>query len=154
MSKKGFTLIELLVAIAIIGLLASIVLVSLNSARIRAKDSRIISDVQQMRELAEMYYLDKGYYNNFCASSSCPETMANAYSQLMNDAKAQGGWIVNCGCNNSHCIVAKLASGKYYCVDTTTGTPRIYNTIPTSCAQSSSTCGGEQSCEPRGSGCL
>ena len=38
--QKGFTLIELLVVISIIGLLASGVLASLNSARMKARDAK------------------------------------------------------------------------------------------------------------------
>jgi len=60
--NKGFTLIELLVVIAIIGLLASIVLVSLNSARAKARDAKRKGDLKQIEIALEMYYDDHGTY--------------------------------------------------------------------------------------------
>lgn len=60
--NKGFTLVELLVVIAIIGLLASIVLVSLNSAREKARDSKRITDMRQIRLALEMFFDDNGHY--------------------------------------------------------------------------------------------
>ena len=64
--QKGFTLIELLVVIAIIGILATIVLVSLNTARQKARDTRRVSDMRQVALALEMYYDDNtstGYPN-------------------------------------------------------------------------------------------
>ena len=60
--EKGFTLIELLVVISIIGILATIVLVSLNTARKKARDARRVSDIRQMALALEMYYDANGGY--------------------------------------------------------------------------------------------
>ena len=59
---SGFTLIELLVVIAIIGMLASIIMASLNSARVKARDARRVSDIRQIRVALELYYADFGQY--------------------------------------------------------------------------------------------
>ena len=61
-SEKGFTLIELLVVIAIIGILSTIVLVSLNTARQKARDVRRVSDMRQIALGLEMYYDDENKY--------------------------------------------------------------------------------------------
>ena len=55
--KEGFTLIELLVVIAIIGMLAAGVMVSMGSARSKARDARRISDIKNL-DLAITLYFD------------------------------------------------------------------------------------------------
>lgn len=60
--SKGFTLIELLVVVAIIGILSSIVLASLNSARQKGRDARRVSDLKQLQLALELYYDANGAY--------------------------------------------------------------------------------------------
>ena len=61
-SKAGFTLIELLVVIAIIGILASIILASLNSATVKGRDTKRMSDLKQFQTALELYYDSHGNY--------------------------------------------------------------------------------------------
>jgi len=60
--KKAFTLIELLVAIAIIGILATVVVVNLSSSQKKARDARRLSDINQLDKALDIYYQQKGYY--------------------------------------------------------------------------------------------
>lgn len=62
MNKKGFTLIELLVVIAIIGLLSTLAVVALGSARQKARDAKRVSDLKQVQTALELYYTDKNAY--------------------------------------------------------------------------------------------
>ena len=69
--KKGFTLIELLVVVAIIGILASIVLASLNTARDKGLDAAIKSNLSNMRAQAALYYDDNKTYNSTGEAVGC-----------------------------------------------------------------------------------
>lgn len=60
--KQGFTLIEMLIVVAIIGVLASIVLVGLGPVQRRGRDARRIADLRETQNALELYFGKCTYY--------------------------------------------------------------------------------------------
>lgn len=69
--RLAFTMIELLVVISIIGLLASIILASINTARAKARDARRIEDIRQIQNALELYYYDFKQYPTVAGDPTC-----------------------------------------------------------------------------------
>ena len=78
--RKGFTLIELLVVISVIGLLASIVMAALTSARAKSRDATRAEALHQMSTAVEMYGTTNGHYPYTCAAAGWTSFDSAAYS--------------------------------------------------------------------------
>lgn len=121
--RRGFTLIELLVVIAIIGILASVVLASLNSARDKGEDAALKSNLNNIRAQAEIVYDDNDRsYDTVCedsnvtravdqAGGTCVDPLAGGGTDAVDDDGTNDGWAAEAPLN--------APAGAYYCVDHT-----------------------------------
>ncbi len=123
-NRKGFTLIELLVVIAIIGLLSTLAVVALGSARQKANDAKRLSDIKQIQTALELYYTDQNGYpsgsavnlgdtNHACLNSSGYTTTgcSNPYMGLVPKGPSAGEYYSYTGSTSTYSITATLQSG-------------------------------------------
>lgn len=129
--NKGFTLVELLIVIAIIGILSTAVLSSLNTSRVRAYDSKVKQQLAGLRSAAEIYYnnqIPNGYYNAGTLNS-CTTGTNTVFNDVTNDDNGRPGlYLIFTGfptpitleCNANaltYAVQANLIGGGYWCVD-------------------------------------
>ncbi len=60
--RKGFTLLEILIVLAVFGLLATLAVLSLNSARASLRDAQRLSDISVLRAGLSQYWLETASY--------------------------------------------------------------------------------------------
>jgi prepilin-type N-terminal cleavage/methylation domain-containing protein len=113
---KGFTLVELLIVIAIIGILATLVLVALGNARSKARDARRESDIRQISLAMEMAYDDDQAYP---ASAAMPASIASSTTTYLSSTPSdpQGGsygWTNNTANDQIYCASADLETGTFF----------------------------------------
>jgi len=129
--KRGFTLIELLVVVAIIGVLSSVVLASLNSARTKGADAAVKANLAGARAQAEIFYDGAGAntYTGVCvaAAGTINSAVLAAIQVIVPAATAVANVLPNAAttattasCNNDATTWAAqspLKTGGYWCVD-------------------------------------
>jgi prepilin-type N-terminal cleavage/methylation domain-containing protein len=128
-TKRGFTLIELLVVIAIIGVLSSVVLASLSSARLRARDAAVKAGARQLASMMHVERNDTGSFANLqsgwdYSAADCNNSFAGTHAasarQICTNIVGNNGSIYtgnNQSLSNEFSIMVLLPStGRYFCI--------------------------------------
>ncbi|MFA6315223.1 MAG: type II secretion system protein [Candidatus Paceibacterota bacterium] len=79
-NNKGFTLVEMLVVIAIIGLLATVVITSLQDAKDKAKNTKFAVETRELQKALQMYKLDHNETQPPCPPLYSPTNNHNPFA--------------------------------------------------------------------------
>lgn len=167
--EKGFTLLELLIVIAVIGILSSLIMVSLSTSRAKASDAAIKSDLRSLMNVAELYYVNNGNQYGAGGPGVCPAVSNGSpaswavdfdpnFKKIAEHASIQAGGgdsgggllLTNCAINSQSWVIAvvlKSSNMKAWCVDSSGNSKEESLTVANNPVEAFSLVGSTYTCD-------
>lgn len=141
-THRGFTLIELLVVIAVIGIIASVILASLSTARLKGADALVKTNLSSLSSQAEIVRDETGDYFLVCSDSKVINSLQTAALKSKGDANdyrcagLSATWVASVPLAQQN-QVGPSSGEDYWCTQSTGGG----KLIDTQVAVDATTCG-------------
>ncbi len=119
-NKKGFTLVEALAVIAIIGFLASIIIVRVGAAKQQGQDTAVAAGLREARNAAEMYFNELYTHEGVCDPSDTTLSDQGDFGRvkLYIDQYNGDNGVIGCkDADEGFAVISSLNLGGCWCID-------------------------------------
>ncbi|KPJ55204.1 hypothetical protein AMJ47_01695 [Parcubacteria bacterium DG_72] len=119
-SGAGFTLVEALAVVAIIGFLASIVMIRVGTAKKQGKDTAVVAGLKETRNAAEMYFNQLYTYEGVCDAANTTLSDQGDFGRIKAYIEQHNGEAGVIGCKDADegfAVISSLNLGDCWCID-------------------------------------
>jgi len=116
-NRVGFTLVEVLVVVAITGLLATIILVSMRDSRDKGRDAGIKSSMLELTKASEFLYSNTASYEGVCNTEDTTLSGNGDFGRINIYIIRQNGTVSCKDSENRYAIISSLNQADCWCVD-------------------------------------